>query len=174
MIIFYDPNKSDALTKVLILVKTPIKWVGMCFQANAPRITIKCPIVHSPPIRVAERESLPFLWSELLKWERRAFVVCRLIRSLMVAFTLSFVGSLQRAFNPEMIRNGISCLWIGKNASSWTGTRLRSTGPDVPVCFLQEKYAPSPDLSTHCLAFCPSPLSSGLKRLSHPFSSMYL
>ena len=25
MIIFYDPNKSDALTKVLILVKTPIK-----------------------------------------------------------------------------------------------------------------------------------------------------
>ena len=44
---------------------------------------------------------------------------------------------------------------------------LRSMGPDVADCFLQEKYAPSPDLSTH-------PLSNGLRRISYPFSSMYL
>ena len=52
----------------------------------------------------------------------------------------------------------------------------RSMGPDVSDCFLQEKYAPSLDLSTHCLAFCPTPpYPDGFRRrMSHPLSSMYL
>ena len=50
-------------------------------------------------------------------------------------------------------------------------------GPDVPACFLQEKYAAPPTTrSKYALSGFLSipPYPDGFRRISHPLSSMYL